>query len=214
MVFHDAGVEGVGRCFPNAEAAVAVCVDSKERISLGKDPICHAYVYVNAIELETGKKIVISNSCAWEVHDIVRDMCGGRGMAEAERRYHGNAKGVISMESLRADAERNSRWCRRDPLRRSVEYDRSVARKGGVGRYECGMAKSGSGRFFKEKILALTFARRPLSPSSCKPRIWLWSSQRARACPCTHLLRGGAFEGLRFSPLLSLYFDTVGTNQI
>lgn len=136
----DFALEWVGRCFPNAEAAVAVHVDSKERISLGKDPICHAHVYVNAVDLETGRKVVISNSRAREVHDIAQDMCRDRGMVEAERYFDKNAQKVVSVESRRTDAERNPQWCRRDPSRKSVEYDKSAARKGGIGRYEYDMA--------------------------------------------------------------------------
>lgn len=139
----DFALEWVHRCFPNAEAAVAVHVDSKERVSLGKEPICHAHVYVNAVDLETGKKVTVSNARAREVHDIAQDMCRDRGMAEAERYYDRNAQKVISVESHRTDAERNPQWYRRDPSRMSAEYDRSEARRGGVGRYEYDMAKSG-----------------------------------------------------------------------
>lgn len=151
----DFALEWVGRCFPNAEAAVVVHVDSRERISLGKDPICHAHVYVNAVDLEAGKKIVVSNSKAREVHDVAQDMCRDRGMAEAERYYDKNAQKVVSVESRRTDAERNPQWYRRDPSRKSVEYDKSAARKGGIGRYEYDMAKSG-------KELEKTFVRRNL----------------------------------------------------
>lgn len=151
----DFALEWVGRCFPNAEAAVAVHVDSKERLSLGKDPICHAHVYVNAVDLETGKKIVVNNFRAREVHDMAQDMCRDRGMVEAERYYDKNAQKVVSVESRRTDMERNPQWCRRDPSRKSVEYDKSAARKGGIGRYEYDMAKSG-------KELEKTFVRRNL----------------------------------------------------
>ena len=96
----DFALEWVGRCFPNAEAAVAVHVDSKERISLGKDPICHAHVYVNAVDLETGRKVVVSNSRAREVHDIAQDMCRDRGMVEAEKYYDKNAqRAAVPMRS-------------------------------------------------------------------------------------------------------------------
>lgn len=151
----DFALEWVHRCFPNAEAAVAVHVDSKERISLGKDPICHAHVYVNAVDLETGKKVVVSNSRAREVHDIAQDMCRDRGMAEAERYYDRSAQKVVSVKSNRTDADRNPQWFRRDPSLKSIEYDRSAARRGGVGRYEYDMAKSG-------KELEKTFVRRNL----------------------------------------------------
>lgn len=151
----DFALEWVGRCFPNAEAAVAVHVDSKERISLGKDPICHAHVYVNAVDLETGRKVVISNSRVREVHDIAQDMCRDRGMVEAEKYYDKNAQRVVSVGSRRTDAERNPRWYRRDPSRKSAEYDKSAARKGGIGRHEYDMAKSG-------KELEKTFVRRNL----------------------------------------------------
>lgn len=151
----DFALEWVGRCFPNAEAAVAVHVDNKERISLGKDPICHAHVYVNAVYLETGRKVVISNSRAREVHDIAQDMCRDRGMVEAEKYYDKNAQRVVSVESRRTDAERNPQWYRRDPSRKSAEYDKSAARKGGIGRHEYDMAKSG-------KELEKTFVRRNL----------------------------------------------------
>lgn len=46
-------------------------------------------------------------------------------------------------------------WYRRDPSRKSVEYDKSAARKGGIGRYEYDMAKLG-------KELEKTFVRRNL----------------------------------------------------
>lgn len=151
----DFALEWVHRCFPNAEAVVAVHIDSKERISLGKDPICHAHVYVNAVDLETGKKIVVSNSKAREVHDVAQDMCRDRGMAEAERYYDKGAQRVVSVQSGRTDADRNPQWFRRDPSRKSAEYDRSAARKGGIGRYEYDMAKSG-------RELEKTFVRRNL----------------------------------------------------
>lgn len=151
----DFALEWVRRCFPNAEAAVVVHVDSKERISLGKDPICHAHVYVNAVDLEAGKKIVVSNSKAREVHDVAQDICRDRGMAEAERYYDKDAQRVVSVRSGRTDADRNPQWYRRDPSRKSAEYDKSAARKGGVGRYEYDMAKSG-------KELEKTFVRRNL----------------------------------------------------
>ena len=149
----DFALEWVRRCFPNAEAAVAVHVDSKERVSLGKDPICHAHVYVNAVDLVTGKKVTVSNARAREVHDIAQDMCRDRGMTEAERYYDKASQKVVSVRSRRTDAERNPQWYRRDPSRMSAEYEGSAARRGGIGRYEYDMAKSG-------RELEKTFVRR------------------------------------------------------
>ena len=151
----DFALEWVGLCFPNAEAAVAVHVDSKERISFGKDPICHAHVYVNAVDLESGKKIVVSNAKAREVHDVAQDMCRDLGLKQAERYYDRSAQKVVSVKSSRTDAERDPQWYRRDPSRKNAEYDKSSARRGGIGRYEYDMAKSG-------KELEKTFVRRNL----------------------------------------------------
>ncbi len=154
-VMKDFALEWVRRCFPNAEAAVAVHLDSKERLSLGKDPICHAHVYVNAVDLESGKKIVVSNAKAREVHDVAQDMCRDFGLKQAERYYDKEAGKIVSVRSQRSDADRNPQWYRRDPERANPSYEASAAKRGGIGRYEYEMAKSG-------KELEKTYVRRNL----------------------------------------------------
>lgn len=84
-------------------------------------------------------------------------------------------------------------------------------------------AKSADGDFVYAKVGVQVLQGEGPCPDLCKKalesqlmqaKVWLWGGfQRARACPA-HLLRGSAFEGLRFLLLPLLDFDTVGKNQI
>lgn len=84
-------------------------------------------------------------------------------------------------------------------------------------------AKAADGDFVYAKVGVQVLQGEDPCPDLCKKALESQLMQakdlalelsKGKGLSLHYLLRGGAFEGLRFSPLLSLYFDTVGTNQI
>lgn len=100
------GREWASSCFPDHEAAIIVHDDSAERLARGESGIVHAHVYVNAPNLETGRKMKLTNTDARRIHDVAQDMCRQRGWSEQQRYYDAKAKKVCRVASKRTDFER------------------------------------------------------------------------------------------------------------
>lgn len=114
------GREWTSRCFPDHEAAIVVHNDSAERRARGKAGIVHAHVYVNAPNLETGRKMKLTNADVRRNHDVAQDMCRQRGWNEQQRYYDAKGKKVSSLASKRTDFER------RPARERSARYKTSI----------------------------------------------------------------------------------------
>lgn len=134
--------EWLERNFANAEAAVVIHCDNKERIGRGLEPIPHAHVYVGVTDLETGKKITLDNTKVRALHDSAQEMSRERGWSEQERYYDLDAGKVRTVASKRTEHERRSRWERLDD-RANREYDASRAKRAGIGRAEYEQARKG-----------------------------------------------------------------------
>lgn len=134
--------EWLERNFPTAEAAVIIHCDNRERLDRGLEPIVHAHVYVNAPDLETGKKITLSNAKVRELHDSAQEMSRARGWSEQERYYDQDAGRVRTIRSERMPHERRPKW-QRLPERANPEYDESSAKKFGIERLEFEQGKKG-----------------------------------------------------------------------
>ncbi|MBQ9001506.1 MAG: relaxase/mobilization nuclease domain-containing protein [Eggerthellaceae bacterium] len=134
--------EWLERNFPTAEAAVVIHCDNKERTARGLEPIPHAHVYVNAPDLEAGKKITLSNTRVRELHDSAQELSRARGWSEQERYFDRESGKVRTIESKRTEYERRPKW-QRIAERTNPDYDASAARKAGVGRMEYEQAKKG-----------------------------------------------------------------------
>lgn len=132
--------EWLGANFPTAEAAVVIHHDNKERLERGLEPITHAHVYVNAPDLETGKKITLDNKRVRELHDSAQEMSRERGWSEQERYYDLDTGEVRTIKSKRDAYERRPKWQRE---RRNPEYENSKARHQGIDRHEYEQAKQG-----------------------------------------------------------------------
>ena len=100
------GREWAARCFPDHEAAVVVHDDSAERLARGEEGLVHAHVYVNAPNLETGRKMRLSNADVRRIHDVAQEMCARRGWNEQPRYYDAREKKVNRLASKRTDFER------------------------------------------------------------------------------------------------------------
>lgn len=100
------GREWASRCFPDHEAAIIVHDDSAERLARGEKGIVHAHVYVNAPNLETGKKMKLTNADVRRNHDVAQDMCRQRGWSEQQRYYDAEKKEANRLTSKRTDFER------------------------------------------------------------------------------------------------------------
>lgn len=94
----------LAECFPDNEAAVIIHEDNKERMGRGEEPIAHAHVYVNAPDLETGKKTVLDNTRVRFIHDCAQDMSRERGWSEQEKYYDLDKGEVRTIKSKRAGA--------------------------------------------------------------------------------------------------------------
>lgn len=114
------GREWASRCFPDHEAAIVIHNDSAERLARGDRGIIHAHVYVNAPNLETGKKMKLTNADVRRNHDLAQDMCRQRGWNEQQRYYDAEAKKVKRLASKRTDFER------RPGRERSARYKTSA----------------------------------------------------------------------------------------
>ncbi len=144
----------LSECFPNNEAAVVIHKDNKERVSRGEEPIAHAHVYVNAPDLETGKKTVLDNARVRFIHDRAQDMSRERGWSDQEKYYDLDKGEVRTVKSKRTEHERRPKWQRLQE-RANLEYDMSKAKRAGITRDEFEQARHG--RFFEK-----TYIRRSL----------------------------------------------------
>lgn len=134
--------EWLQRNFPNAEAAVIVHADNKERGDKGLEPIPHAHLYVNAPDIATGKKIVLDNKKVRELHDSAQEMSRARGWREQERYFDLDTRTVRTIKSRRSEHDRRPKW-QRLKERANPEYDASKAKRAGVSRCEYEQAKAG-----------------------------------------------------------------------
>lgn len=154
LQMRDFSLEWAADNFPNSEVAILVHEDSKERIALGKEPIPHAHVYVNAIDLESGKKIQISNKRVRELHDSAQRMSRERGWS-AQAEYWDEKEQIARMlESKRTDFERRPQWqrsARMGTARLDVQraetiaaFEKSQAARKGLSLHEYESAQSGA----------------------------------------------------------------------
>lgn len=58
--------------FPDAEVAIILHDDNKERISKGQPGIVHAHCVVNTVDLGTGRKVVLPNDKVRELHNSLQ----------------------------------------------------------------------------------------------------------------------------------------------
>lgn len=123
----DFAAEWLSANFPGHEAAAVVHDDSRERTAKGLAPIAHCHVYVNAVDLDTGKKMRITNAAARELHDSAQEMAARRGWSTQESYYDSEAEEVRHLESRRGEYERRPQW-QREPGRANPEYESSPAR--------------------------------------------------------------------------------------
>ena len=127
--------EFLQRFFPNAEAAVAIHNDSKERLSHGEEGLVHAHCYINTPDLVTGKKIVLNNKQVRTIHDETQDLAAKRGWSVMQEyqidRETGQAR---SIESQRELADRRPLWQKQ--MDRNPEYEVSKAKQAGISQYE------------------------------------------------------------------------------
>lgn len=144
----------LAECFPNSEAAVIIHADNKERMGRGEEPIAHAHVYVNAPDLETGRKTTLDNTRVRFIHDRAQDMSRERGWSEQEKYYDLDKGEVRTIKSKRAEHERRPKWQRLQE-RANPEYDASKAKRAGITRDEYEQARQG--RSFEK-----TYIRRSL----------------------------------------------------
>lgn len=132
-------------CFPNHEASVIVHDDGKEHAAKSGEPLLHAHVYVNAVDLESGLKMSVSNRDARAYHDRAQDMCRERGWGEQERYVDQAAGRFRVLESRRSDFERrpmefrSARFSAEDMSPKAVEaraYEGSAFARAGLGHAE------------------------------------------------------------------------------
>lgn len=127
--------EFLQKFFPNAEAAVAIHADSKERLLHGEEGLVHAHCYINTPDLVTGKKIILNNKQVRDIHDKAQDMARERGWSTMQEyqidRETGQARRI---ESKRGYADRRPLWQKQ--MTRNPEYEASEAKKAGVSQYE------------------------------------------------------------------------------
>lgn len=68
----DLALRWLAENFPNAEAAIVLHDDNKERKASCKPGIVHAHVVVNSVDLETGRKVVIKGEKVREIHNSLQ----------------------------------------------------------------------------------------------------------------------------------------------
>lgn len=148
----DMAEKWAAKCFPNHEAAVIVHDDGKEHAAkTGGVPLLHAHVYVNAVDLESGRKMDVKNADARRYHDIAQDMCRDRGWGEQERYVDQEAGRFRVLESKRSDFERrpmelrSARFAHDDRSPKALEaraYEASDYAKAGLGHAEYSRQKA------------------------------------------------------------------------
>lgn len=132
--------EWMEKLFPNHECVAVLHEDNSTRSTA--DGILHAHVYVNAPDLESGKKMSIDRARAREIHDVTQDMASARGWGEQERYVSEESGRVRHLQSRRSEYDRRPCWQRLEE-RRNAEYDRSPVR-GRVSRFEYESAVNGA----------------------------------------------------------------------
>lgn len=143
------------RALPNQECVIVVHNDSKGRISRGEKGLVHAHVYVGSVDLETGRKLRITNADARRIHDLAQDMAKSRGWSEQPRYYDLESQRVQRVQQQRPVEVARSRqreW-ERLPERTSAAYEKSGLSQKGISLFEYEQAKKG-------KELVKTFLRR------------------------------------------------------
>lgn len=152
----DFAMEWAEENFPDSEVAVVIHEDNKERTARGLRAIAHAHVYVNAPDLETGRKMQVSNARIRELHDSAQRLCEARGWSSQERYFDEGSGTVRYLESNRSAYERRPQW-ERLTERANPEYENSSVR-GRVTQYEYEQAKGG-------RELDKTYIRRAIKES-------------------------------------------------
>lgn len=91
--------------FPNAEVAIVLHDDNKERVASGKRGIVHAHVVVNTVDLVTGRKIVIKDKALRELHNSAQRIAGDLGLSTMPL-YEPGKRLVSQQKNQRTQAER------------------------------------------------------------------------------------------------------------
>lgn len=91
--------------FPNAEAAIVLHDDNKERKASGKDGIVHAHVVVNSVDLETGRKMVIKGEKVREIHNSLQRIGKDLGLS-VQPDYEPGKRLISKQEKQITQAER------------------------------------------------------------------------------------------------------------
>lgn len=144
----DMAIEWARICFPNHESVAVVHDDGKEHAAKAGERLLHSHVYVNAVDLESGLKMSVSNRDARAFHDRAQDMCRERGWGEQERYVDLEAGGFRVLRSQRTDFERrpmeyrSARFSAEDAGPKAAEaraYEASAFAKAGLGHAEYSM---------------------------------------------------------------------------
>lgn len=112
-------VEWAQANFPTAEVAIVLHDDNRERIENGLAGIVHAHVVVNSVDLETGKKIVLSNSTVRELHNSLQDIAEGLGLSTVAD-YEPGKRLESSQERARTRTERQMHMRGKDSWKEAV----------------------------------------------------------------------------------------------
>lgn len=67
--------------FPDAEAAIILHDDNKERLANGKGGIVHAHCVINTVDLETGRKVILPKSKVRELHNSAQSIGKALGLS-------------------------------------------------------------------------------------------------------------------------------------
>lgn len=91
--------------FPNAEVAIVLHDDNKERLATGKEGIVHAHVVVNTVDLDTGRKVVIKDSAVRDLHNSAQRIAEDLGLSTLPL-YEPGKRLVSEQQNQRTQAER------------------------------------------------------------------------------------------------------------
>lgn len=70
--------------FPNAQAAIVIHCDNRERAIDGQEGIPHAHIVVNNMELDSNRKIHLSREDIREIHNHVQEIAEGMGLSRID----------------------------------------------------------------------------------------------------------------------------------
>jgi len=105
--------------FPNAQVAIVVHVDSRERGLAGLEGIPHAHIVVNNVNLETGGKIHLDRDEIRAIHNDVQEIARGMGLSALER-YEPGVRLECSQERRRTLEERQIEMSGRECWKETV----------------------------------------------------------------------------------------------